>query len=102
MAVERRPNFDFIEMGIPVGSELVAVSNPNIKVTVKDNRKVLYNGKEYYLSGLEDELHLIGKPCGHWYFEGKGRIYNSGNCSKVWHSSESDFPMESTGNCRTG
>ena len=26
------------------------------------------------------------------------RIYDSGNCSKVRRSSESDFPMESTGN----
>lgn len=78
MANERRPNFDFIEMGIPVGSELVAVSDPNVKVTVKNNRKVLYKGKEYYLSALEDELKLQGTPCGHWYFEGKGLddIYN--------------------------
>ena len=58
MAAERRPNFDFIKMGIPVGSELEAVSDPNVKVTVKDNRKVLYNGKEYYLSALEEELQL--------------------------------------------
>ncbi len=78
MAEERRPNFDFIKMGIPVGSELEAVSDPNVKVTVKDNRKVLYNGKEYYLSALEEELQLQGNPCGHWYFEGKGLndIYN--------------------------
>lgn len=78
MTAERRPNFDFIEMGIPFGSELVAVSDPNVKVTVKDNRKVLYNGKEYYLSSLEEELQLQGNPCGHWYYEGKGLddIYN--------------------------
>lgn len=78
MAEERRPNFDFIEMGIPIGAELVAVSDPNVKVTVKDNRKVLYNGKEYYLSSLEEELQLQGNPCGHWYYEGKGLddIYN--------------------------
>lgn len=78
MTTERRPNFDFIEMGIPVGSELVAISDPNVKVTVKDNRKVLYNGKEYYLSALEEELKVQGSPCGHWNFEGKGLddIYN--------------------------
>lgn len=78
MAEERRPNFDFIEMGIQPGEELVAVSDPSIKVIVKDNRKVIYNGKEYYLSALEDELQLQGNPCGHWTFNGKGLndIYN--------------------------
>lgn len=77
-SIERRPNFDFIEMGIPFGSELVAISDPNVKVTVKDNRKVLYNGKEYYLSALEDELQLQGNPCEHWTFNGTGLndIYN--------------------------
>ena len=78
MAVERRPNFDFIEMGIPVGSELVAVSDPTVKVIVKDNRKVIYNGQEYFLSKLEEELNLQGNPCGHWYYKEKGLndIYN--------------------------
>ena len=28
MSEERRPNFDFIEMGIQPGEELVAVSDP--------------------------------------------------------------------------
>ena len=78
MAAERRPNFDFIEMGIPIGAELVAVSDPTIKVTVKDERRVLYNGQEFFLSRLEDELKLQGNPCGHWYYNGKGLndIYN--------------------------
>ena len=45
MAEERRPNFDFIEMGIPIGAELVAVSDPNVKVTVRIIVKFFIMGK---------------------------------------------------------
>lgn len=78
MSEERRPNFDFIEMGIQPGEELVAVSDPSIKITVKDNRKVIYNGREFYLSALEDELELQGNPCINWKYNGKvlNDIYN--------------------------
>ena len=52
----RLKSFDFEENGIPVGSELEFVDDPNIKVKVISNRKIEYKGKETSVSALAQEL----------------------------------------------
>ena len=39
-AKARRPNLDFLEMGIPIGSNLEAIFNPEIIVVVVSAKKV--------------------------------------------------------------
>ncbi|WP_257305838.1 GIY-YIG nuclease family protein [Geothrix campi] len=47
----RRPNFNFAEMGIPVGSELKSTYNDNV-VTTLDARRVQYGENAMYLSAV--------------------------------------------------
>ena len=58
----RCKNFDFEENGIPVGSELVYVENPAIKVKVISNRKIEYNGQETSVSALAQQLKGFSHP----------------------------------------
>ena len=50
MEKTRKPNLDFAEMGIPIGSTLVSVENKKAKATVLGDRKVKFRGMEMYLS----------------------------------------------------
>lgn len=52
----RLKSFDFVENGIPVGSELEYVDDPNIKVKVLNNRQIEYNGQETSVSKLAQQL----------------------------------------------
>lgn len=52
----RLKSFDFLENGIPVGSELEYVDDPNIKVKVLNNRQIEYNGQETSVSKLAQQL----------------------------------------------
>ena len=57
IANQKKDKFEFARLGIPVGSELVYVHNPDIKVVVADEKRcVLYNGEEWSLSGLAKVL----------------------------------------------
>lgn len=70
----RRPNMNFPEMGIPVGSELVYVDDGQIRVTVADDRRVQYNDQTMYLTTLTSELlHTTYplQPSPYWTFEGR-------------------------------
>jgi hypothetical protein len=78
--VKRRPNLNFVEMGIPIGSELVCQTN-GIKVTVEGPKKVLLDGESLSLSAATRQALQISysvAPGPHWTFNGKllQDIYN--------------------------
>lgn len=70
---EKAENFSFKKCEIPVGSTLQYINNPSIICTVVDERKVEYNGKQMYLTGVAKIL--LNKKvgiCGPRYFTYKG------------------------------
>lgn len=69
-----RPTLNFVEMGIPIGSELVYAHDTNITCTVETDRRVSYQGEQYSLSALCQKLlgyKHAPAPCTHWEYEGK-------------------------------
>jgi len=72
----RRPKFNFKNLGIKPGEFLEYVHDNKIKVKVlNDDRLVEYEGKEYHLSNLAQQL--LGKPFrvqGPLYFSYKGEV----------------------------
>lgn len=71
--VSRRPNLNFVEMGIPIGSTLECVDNV-AAVTVIGPRKVRLGDEELYLT--EATRRLLGleysvAPGPHWRFDGR-------------------------------
>ena len=70
---EKAENFSFEKCGIPVGATLQYINNPIITCVVVDERKVEYDGKQMYLTGVAKIL--LGKRvgiCGPRYFTYKG------------------------------
>ena len=81
--VKRRPNLNFDEMGIPIGSTLVMDHADNEYIaTVVSSNKVKYNDEEYSLSRLTailiNSTRKYTQPCPYWTFEGRSLqdIYN--------------------------
>lgn len=77
---KKRPRFTFSGMGIPIGSELVCVSNGEI-ATVHTDRTVMFRGEEISLTGatkkvMENDYNVA--PGSYWTFEGRKLrdIYN--------------------------
>ena len=73
---KRRPQLNFEEMGIAVGSELVMNYNDQqYKAIVSSARTVKYNEDEFYLSALTAQImeakHPHVQPTPHWSFNGK-------------------------------
>lgn len=69
----RRPNQNFVEMGIPIGSE-ISLAGTDITATIASERKVTYQGQEYSLTALtrllmENEYNI--QPGPHWYYQGR-------------------------------
>jgi hypothetical protein len=76
----RRPVQNFIEMGIPVGSELEFLGTDS-RCEVISGRRVRYHGKEYSLTALTQELLDTDRPLQpspRWTFKGRrlADIYN--------------------------
>lgn len=72
-ARKKRPRFSFTEMNIPVGSELVNVTNGE-SVTVQSDRTVLFRGDETSLTNatrliLGNSYHVAPSP--YWTYNGK-------------------------------
>lgn len=70
---EKAENFSFSKCEIPVGATLKYVNNPTITCTVYDDRKIEYNNKQMYLTGLAKIL--LGKRvgiCGPHFFTYEG------------------------------
>ena len=72
----RRPKFNFKSLGIKPGEYLEYIHDTAIKVKViDDNRLVEYEGKEYHLSNLAQQL--LGRPSkvqGTLHFSYKGEV----------------------------
>lgn len=76
----RRPNQNFVEMGIPIDAQL-EFRPTGVTARVVSKNRVLYNGQEYSLTALSRELtesleSIPPKP--HWYYQGRSlsEIYN--------------------------
>ena len=68
----RRPNADFVDMGIPVESKLEFIGDGNYSCTVLDNRHVDYDGESYRLTPLTEKL--LGRSArgiDYWSFDGR-------------------------------
>ncbi|OQP61245.1 hypothetical protein A3860_05905 [Niastella vici] len=79
-ARKNRPRFNFNDMNIPIGSELVSVANGEV-VTVASDRTVRFRGDETSLTNatriiLENGYHVAPGP--YWTYNGKKLrdIYN--------------------------
>lgn len=59
---EKAENFSFIKCGIDIGSTLHYINDPSITCTVVSERKVEYDNKEMYLTGVAKIL--LGKRVG--------------------------------------
>lgn len=72
---QRRPNLNFIEMGIPVGSVITYGQEPDIvEAVICSEKKVIYNGEEYSLTGLTRQMKNLDfniAPAPHWFYNGK-------------------------------
>lgn len=69
----RRPNLDFIEMGIPIGSEL-KFTQADESVEVIDNKRVKYKGEDYGFTAITRELRGSSyhvRPALYWTYKGK-------------------------------
>ncbi|WP_135796430.1 GIY-YIG nuclease family protein [Hydrogenovibrio crunogenus] len=78
---KRRPNMNYVEMGIPIGSTLVYVEDDSITAEVISEKKVLFNGEEMSLTRATRivlELDYSVQPAGYWFYNGKDllSIYN--------------------------
>ena len=80
---QRRPNLNFVEMGIQVGSILTSIETGE-EAEVAGERQVTFRDEETSLTaatrlalGLTDEQHSVA-PTPHWTFEGRNLrdIYN--------------------------
>lgn len=71
-AKKRRPNLNFYQMGLIDGDVLTFAADENIHATIVSENKVEYNGREYSLTKLTQELkgldHAI-QPTGEWRLE---------------------------------
>lgn len=71
----RRPNLNFIEMGIQIGSELeFAVPEVSEIIRVVSDRKVDFRGEEAYLTSVTRELLELEysvNPSPYWLYQGR-------------------------------
>jgi hypothetical protein len=70
--IKKRPKFNFIEMGIPIGSKIVFFDPDNpVEVEVIAERRVKYNGYEHTLTALSSELLKVDynvRPMHYWKY----------------------------------
>ena len=72
---KRRPNLNYLEMGIPVGSQLVAADGQTTCIVV-NGRQVEFEGEKTYITKLTERLRnsssgLSNGPCHFWTYEGR-------------------------------
>ncbi len=70
----KRPPVNFVKCGIPLGAELVFTENPEIKVTVVEERKVQYNDEITSLSAVAGSLKNVKSIQGSLFFTYNGKI----------------------------
>lgn len=70
----RRPPLNYFEMGMKKGDTLVFVKDPSVIVTIVDEKKVMFQGEVYSLTGVTKKLlnitHAV-QPTGYGLFEGR-------------------------------
>jgi hypothetical protein len=73
--IQKRPKFNFIEMGIPIGSIIIFNDKNNpVEAEVIAERKVKYKDNEYKLTALTSELLNVNynvRPMHYWKFNEK-------------------------------
>ncbi len=70
----RRPNLNFKEMCIPIGSELRFINKPDEVVKVIDSKRVEYQDENYSLTTITTTLLGVERsvrPTGYWTYEGR-------------------------------
>lgn len=68
----KKPNMEFLKMNLEIGDSLIFVNDKGISCKVVSNKKVAYNGKEYSLSALTQQLLGRGyavQPSPYWETE---------------------------------
>lgn len=71
-AERKNPNMDFIKMGLHVGDTLVFRDNKALTCTIANNKKVAYDGQQYSLSKLTQQLRGMSyavQPSPYWETE---------------------------------
>lgn len=72
----RKPNLNFHQMGIPVGS-MLRFTNEDVTVEVVSDRRVKYQENEYSLTAITKDLlgvdHAI-RPVRYWNYQGKSLL----------------------------
>ena len=93
----RLPNYNFAEMGIPVGATLVLADKGEESITaiVAGEKKVVFQGEEMGLTKatkLALDLHYSVAPCPRWTCEGRnlGDIYRETYRTEQRESDEDD------------
>ena len=78
---DKAENFSFLKCQIPIGATLEYINDPSITCIVINDRKIQYQNKEMYLTGLAKIL--LGKRrgiCGPRYF-----MYNGERLDEIRH-----------------
>jgi len=78
---KKRPQLNFTEMGIPIGSTLVYQNDPSIKAVVREDRKIEYGDDLLSLTALTQAIQGVSYPVGptpFWSYNGRKLldIYN--------------------------
>ena len=70
----RRPPLNYFEMGMKKNDILTYAKDPSVEITVFDEKKVMYQGEVYSLTGVTKKIlninHAI-QPTGYWVYEGR-------------------------------
>lgn len=69
-----RPVLNFEEMGIPIGSNLTYIKDPNIIIKTISSKKIILGDTEFSLSAITRkllDLPYYVAPCRYWTYEGK-------------------------------
>ena len=72
----RRPTINYIDIGIPVGSNL-RFYNSEAECEVINGRQVCFQGESFFLTSLTQKLLETDKPlqpARYWYFEGRNLL----------------------------
>ena len=97
----RRPNLDFFLLGIKKGENLYWKDDNTKSVTILSERKVIYNGRECYLTAATKEILGTSAPTApapYWLYKGRllSDIYND-FYSNPMDGSDLDDTTDTTG-----
>ena len=88
-AKKKRPNINYIEMGLEKGTVLTFANDSTIEVVIVSDKKVLYNEEEVSLTRVTKELLELDyavQPTKYWLVNGK-------NLRDIWQETYVDGDM---------